>query len=203
LSLNIQRFEQEKLNMKRYLFGLIGLALFGASFLIGQTPAFGGESCCPEAGCKTCGDGCGNACCPSCGCKLVPVCNIKCETKKEAIHKYCCTCKDICIPRVTPICQSGECCENGCDGCCRVREIHKLVIHPATKEHQVRVCTVSWTCPRCGSNAPATIPSVAPAAPAAPTAPVPAPGARRLPPPPKTTDIAPLPEDTRMAGAGF
>ena len=64
--------------MKRYLCGLIGLALFGASSLIGQTRPSGvnravrklraaAEAAC-NAGCN-CGDnGCCD-CCPRCGCQ--------------------------------------------------------------------------------------------------------------------------------------
>src|SRR5271157_4994106 len=99
--------------MKKYLVGLIGLAFFGASSLVGQTLAFGGESCCAEATCNAgcnCGDnGCCHVC-PRCGCGLEPVCHPTCETKKETIHKYCCKCKDICIPGVTRI---GERCDGG------------------------------------------------------------------------------------------
>ena len=95
--------------MKRYLVGLIGLALLGASPLSGQSCAFGGRSrlraqagC--NGGCNVCNGGC-NACCdccPHCGCKLVPVCQITCTTKKTTEHEYCCACKEICIPGVTP-----------------------------------------------------------------------------------------------------
>ncbi|MGA2255080.1 MAG: hypothetical protein ABSG53_10495 [Thermoguttaceae bacterium] len=201
--------------MKRYLFGLIGLAFIGAGSLIGQTLAFGGEAaCCPEAACNFCGNGCHNGCgdcCPRYGCKLVPVCQITCTTKKTAEHKYCCACKDICIPGVTPICGRCDNCDTGnnggqdcCDCRCRVREVHKLVVHPVTKETPARVCTVQWVCPNCSGNgsAPTLAPSVAPAAPL-PAAPPPPPSTNRLPPPPKTTDIAPLPGEIGMARAGF
>jgi hypothetical protein len=76
------------------------------------------------------------------------------------------------------------------------------VIHPVTKEKQVRGCTVTWTCAHCGSSATTSIPSMAPAAPDTPV-PAPAPNANRLPPPPKTTETAPLPQDVRTAQAAF
>ncbi len=225
--------------MKKYLMGLIGLAAFGASSLIGQTLALGADSCCAEAtcsagcncGCNACGNG---ACdiCPHCGCKMCPVCQIGCTTKKETTHGYCCVCKPMCVPGVTPIlgrcdgcnnCNDGNSasatgcaagcgdpgCQDGCDCRCRVHEVSKLVIHPQTKETQVRTCTVQWVCPKCGAcggECGATAaPSAAPAAPGPTTAPAPAPapGANRLPPAPKTTNYAPLPENIRMAGASF
>ena len=226
--------------MKKYLMGLIGLAAFVAGSLIGQTLAFGGDSCCAEASCSAgcnCGcNACGNeACdiCPRCGCKMCPVCQIGCTTKKETTHGYCCVCKPMCVPAVTSIfgcnncdgngaCANGSCatggaagcggcdpgCQDGCDCRCRVHEVSKLVIHPQTKETQVRTCTVQWVCPKCGACGGecggTAAPSVAPAA-TGPTAapPAPAPAANRLPPPPKTTDYAPLPENIRMAGASF
>jgi hypothetical protein len=219
--------------MNRYLFGLIGLAAFGASSLIGQTLAFGGDACGPEAACNAgCNGGC-NACdyCPRCGCKLVPVCQMTCTTKTETTHKYSCLCKDLCVPGVTPMfgrcdngdncgnsaacsggCATGACdpacggCQDSCDCNCRVYEVHKLVIHPVTKETPVRTCTVLWTCPNCSNAASCGTggaPGMAPAAPGPTTAPAPAPPANRLPPPPKVTDVAPSPEDIRMARAGF
>ena len=142
--------------MNRYLAGLIGLAVIGASSLVGGALAFGGEAaCCPAAACNDgCNCGCNDACdrCPRCGCKLVPVCQIGCTTKSETTHKYTCVCKEICVPAVTPIFGGCESCENcgacatGCaacdpagtscqDGCnCRIHEVHKLVVHPVTKE---------------------------------------------------------------------
>jgi hypothetical protein len=208
--------------MNRYLAGLIGLAVIGASSLVGGALAFGGEAaCCPAAACNDgCNCGCNDACdrCPRCGCKLVPVCQIGCTTKSETTHKYTCVCKEICVPAVTPIFGRCESCENcgacatgcaacdpagtGCqDGCnCRIHEVHKLVVHPVTKETPVRTCTVVWTCPNCSNCGTTAVPSVAPAVPG-PAAP--APNANRLPPPAKTTGITPLPEDIRMAGKGL
>jgi hypothetical protein len=161
---------------------------------------------------------------------MEPVCHPTCETKKETVHKYCCKCKDICIPGVTPICQSGSaCCDNsgangsggatgcatcdpcqdGCDCRCRVRTVHKLMVCPETKEHCVKGCTVTWACPHCGDcgsgcGEATAVPSVAPATPG-PTAPAPAPAPKtdRLPPAPKTTNLAPMPENIRVAGAGY
>ncbi len=221
--------------MKRFLIGLIGLAAFGASSLIGQTLAYGGESCCAEAACcpeAGCNGGYNGGCkdcsryCPRCGCRLEPVCNPTCETKKETVHKYCCKCKDLCIPGVTPCgCHGGECCDNngacnggcatGCDPCekgcgdcrCRVIEVHKLMVCPVTKEHCVRGCTVTWACPKCGDccgGCDALPPTNAvPAAPgkAAP-APAPAPNSNTAPPPPKVTSTSAI-EEVGTAQAGF
>jgi hypothetical protein len=135
--------------------------------------------------CNACCD-----CCPHCGCRLEKVCHIYCTTKKVVEYKYCCECKDICIPGVTPLlkgccgnCQS--CCEGG--HCC-ARETHKLLKYPVTKEVPVRQCTVEWVCPNCSGSGQA--PSEAPAAPA------PAVQPRQRPstplPPPRTTE-APIP----------
>ena len=105
--------------------------------------------------------------CLCCGCKLVPVCNITCVPKTTTEHKYCCKCKEICIPGVSHPgegCEHcGECgaCDGGCNACdpckqgcqdggnchCRVREIHKLMVCPVTKETHVKQCTVQWVCP--------------------------------------------------------
>ena len=158
--------------MKRYSFGLIGLAVLVASSLMGQTFVLGGESCRAEAGCSDC--------CSQCGCRLVPVCHISCTTKKVTEYKYVCKCEDLCVPGVTPICKkcrscetSGECaaaCDNGCeDGCCghcKIHEVHKLAKYPVTKEVPVRKCTVEWVCPHCNCHGNC-------AAEAAPSAPVP------------------------------
>jgi len=231
--------------MTRYLFGL--LAILGASSLLAQSSAQGGQSgCCPEpgccstagcatagcatAGCETAGcNACNNCngcnacdCCPRCGCKLVPVCQMGCTTKTETIHKYCCACKDICIPGPTRLCDRGGdacnggesgCCANGggengcCDngGCnCRVRTVHKLVVCPEKKEHCVRTCTVAWTCPNCGCGVDQGGAVVTPPAPVKPAPAAPAPNPQRLPPAPKTTDAAPLPpEIAHHGGSGF
>lgn len=214
----------------KYLLPTLGLALLWGIALAGQAQA--GE-CCATAGCEaSCGNGgceAGCDCCPRCGCKLVPSCQMGCDIKKTTEHKYCCTCKPICIPGVTRLgerCEScnesgacgacGACqtCNNGCDnGCgdccdcrCRVHEVHKLMVCPESKEHSVRKCTVVYVCPNCsgcGGCGTTAAPAVAPAAPGpgAP-APAPAPNANRLPPPPKTTSIA-VPESFRTAQAGF
>ena len=190
--------------MKRYLLGLIGLAVLGGSPLWAD-PCGNAAVCGVEAGCN---------CCPRCGCKLVPACQATCDTKKETTHEYCCARKEICIPRVTPICQggrgcddSGGCvagcdtgssnnrCEDSCAGRCRVREVHKLMIHPVTKEVPVRKYSVAWTCPNCG-NCGSCESTAAPAAvPVAPSPASPAPSPKRLPPPPKTTQAAPVPSE--------
>jgi hypothetical protein len=191
--------------MKTFLIGLIGLGAIAATALLGQMPAFGGESaCCPATAGNACCD-----CCPNCGCRLVPVCQMTCTPKKTTTNKYSCVCKDICIPAVTRMCDGHDgcnsCCQSCNEGCCRVREVHKLVIHPVTKETQVRGCTVQWTCPNCGGRGPCTensVPSVSPM-PASPAAPVPLPSTRGLPPAPKVTDGPALPENIRMAGTGF
>jgi hypothetical protein len=178
--------------MKRYLLGLIGLAVFGASLLIGRTLAFGGESRCVEAvGCPEAGCNGSNGCCPQCGCRLVAVCHTSCTTKKVTEYKYVCKCEDMCVPGVTPICKkcqscenSGECavagdtcnngCQEGCGGRCLVREVHKLTKYPVTKDVPVRKCTVEWVCPQCdchgncaeGAAPSAPMPSSAPVPPA-------------------------------------
>jgi hypothetical protein len=195
--------------MTRFFIGLIGLAIFAAGSLAGQTSVQGGETGCCEQGCpqgcpECCGNGCGNGCCdrcPRCGCCMEPVCHMTCDTKKETVHKYCCTCKWICLPPVTPACGCKQCdnSNNNCEdcGCCQIRKVHKLVVYPTTKETPITKCTVLWTCPKCGYGpcgdgvaAPGT--TVQPPAPA-PTMPAPAPAKEpsRLPPPPKTTDAAP------------
>jgi hypothetical protein len=224
--------------MNRYLFGLIGLTAFGLSSLMGESLAFGGGSCCPEPTCcpeAGCNGGCNGGCdcdhyCPRCGCRLEACCHPTCETKKETVHKYCCKCKEICIPGVTPICcaNKGGCCDNsgacngGCttacdpcnDGCCdggnchcRLHCVHKLMVCPQTKEHCVRGCTVTYTCPHCGdccNGGCATLPAtnVVPAAPGQ-TAPAAAPApATKLPPPPKVTSTSAI-EEIGTAQAGF
>ncbi len=192
--------------MTRYVLGSIGLAVFAAGSLLVQSPACGEEAgCCPTAGC--CGQGCGDGCCkpfcercPRCGCNLQPVCQVTCDTKKETIHKYGCTCKYICLPPVTPICgKCNECCENNGNCCekdchCMIRAVNKLLICPATKETPVKKCTVCWVCPSCGCQC--DVGTVAPAAPAGSSVPAPAPAPapqQQLPPPPKTTEVVPLP----------
>ena len=177
--------------MTKYVLPTLGLALLWGVAFLGRANA--GD--CGSAGCATsCNTGCQACdCCPHCGCKLVPVCQMTCMTKKTTEHKYCCKCKDICIPGVTRLgercegCENcggcangcGACdpCNNGCQDCgdcrCRVREVHKLMVCPVTKEHCVRACTVQWACPNCGNcgGCGATpAPSMTPAAPG-PTAP--------------------------------
>ena len=46
-------------------------------------------------------------------------------------------------------CAACDPCNSGCqEGCnCKIYEIHKLVVHPVTKETQVKTCTVVWTAP--------------------------------------------------------
>jgi hypothetical protein len=198
--------------MMKYLFGLIGLALLGASPVLGQTPACG---CAAPGGCAACGAqaGCDGACkgcsqcdedckcCPHCGCKLVPVCHPYCETKTTTKHDYCCHCKDHCVP-------GPEHCRKDCDGCCQeecnhccIREIHKLAIIPVCEEEQVRKCKVEWVCPRCTAHASASAPVIVTPAPAGPAPVIPAnpPGIHMAPPyipgPTKTTDSAPMPGD--------
>jgi hypothetical protein len=199
--------------MKRYLSGLIGLAIIGASSLMGQSLAFGGEccgteaACCGNGGCPSCCEngGCHGRCecCPQCGCKLEPVCQITCTTKKTPEHQYCCGCKEICVPGVARICDKCDSCNNGCqDECdcrCRIHEVHKLKVFTVTKETPVRQCTVQWVCPNCSraSGQPVADPVVTPPSPAPVT---PAPSMNRLPPPPKTTSAPTTPDDIRMAG---
>ena len=216
--------------MTKYLLPTVGLALLWGVAFLGQAPtaAKAGEAgCCGTAGCACGNSGCQACCdcCPHCGCKLVPACQITCTTKKTTEHKHCCTCKDICIPGVTRIgqrcegcdncggcangCSACDPCNNGCQDCCdcrcRVREVHKLMVCPATKETPVRACTVKWVCPNCshcGGCEATSAPTVSPPAAPGPTAPPPAPSSSKLPPP-RTTDVAPLPEDLRTAGAGY
>ena len=92
-------------------------------------PSRGGEPTCNG---ETNGVACGDSVCPHCGCRLVPVCHVYCTTKKVTEYKYACTCEDICIPGVTPLCKKGRSCEssgacagdtnaNGCQECCAGR----------------------------------------------------------------------------------
>jgi hypothetical protein len=145
-----------------------------------------------QGGGPTCGAKAQNACCgstcPHCGCRLVPVCHTYCTTNKVTEYKYCCACEDICIPGVTPLCNkcrscetSGGCagtgdtcnngCQEGCGGRCLVREPHKLVKFPVTKEVPVKKCTVEWVCPHCDCQGNCTQ-RVAPSSPVPPSAPV-------------------------------
>ncbi|MGD0897352.1 MAG: hypothetical protein ABR915_05910 [Thermoguttaceae bacterium] len=189
--------------MNRYLFGLIGIALLGASPLLGQTATCGGEGACSTgSGCNACCD-----CCPHCGCKLVPQCHIYCTTKKVTEYKYTCCCEDKCL--LCPSCRCSKCCDNcagsggcatggdtsnnGCQECCgkcKVCEVKKLIKCPCVKEVPVRQCTVEWVCPKCGNCGEGGSTSAPAAAPSAP-----APG---LPPPPKSTGLAP-----RLSGSGL
>jgi hypothetical protein len=214
--------------MKRYLYGLLGLAAIAASSLLSQNLALGGGASCGEAGCNS-GCGCQKGhYCPHCGCRLEPVCQPTCTTKTETMHKYCCACKDICIPGVQHLgckggcggescggCESG-CCAGGCDPCkkdcgdcrCVVKTVHKLLVCPETKEHCVRGCTVTWACPKCGecgSECGGCGGGPAPAAPSqgAPApAPAPAPNGSKLPPAPKVTSTSAI-EIIGTAQAGF
>lgn len=197
--------------MKRYVLGLLGLAVLGATSQAGRNMAFGNESgcaqpaCCAEPGCDGCCHGC-----PRCGCKLVPVCHPTREKKQETKHEFSMKCKDLCIPHVTPCryagkcgtcggeCGGGDCCNHGCssgsnEGCC-VRQVRKLVIHPVTKEHCVRACYVTWRCAHCGycGNDGCCEASAAPAAPVPPSIVPPAP---KPPAPPKTTKATPRPSE--------
>ena len=201
--------------MTKYSLTTLGFALMWGVAFLAQAPATakaGEAGCCGAAGCAAGGNCGGNACCdycPRCGCKLVPVCHPTCETKKTTVHKFCCNCKEICVPGVTRVCGACENCNdsgNGgqdcCDCRCRVHEVHKLMVCPATKEHCVRGCTVEWVCPNgCGCQS-VSAPGAAPAAPG-PAAPAPAPSTNRLPPPPRTTDVAPLPQDVQSAATGY
>jgi hypothetical protein len=176
-----------------------------------------GAGCC-ERGCHHGGI----ACCPRCGCSLVPVCHTWCEPKTTSIHNHGCVCEEICIPGVSRCgegCGDHPCCgkcEGGCNACnscptcnagnggaggdegcgchCRVREIHKLVIYPATKCSSVKKCSVEWVCPQCHATCPcseggATIQNAQPAP--APQKPM-IPAAPRLPVK-QTSNVAPLP----------
>ena len=168
--------------MTKYSLPTVGLALLWGVAFLGQAPAKAGEASCGcnagcascgcEAGCASCGckGGCGDCdnCCPHCGCKLVPVCQITCTMKKTTIHEHCCKCKEICIPGIAPLCHgcdACDCCNSGCktecDCHCRVREVHKLMVCPVTKETPVRECTVQWVCPKCsqGNFAPSVTPA--------------------------------------------
>lgn len=201
--------------MTKYVLPTLGLALLWGVAFFGQAQAGAAECCgtaCCETACQACCD-----CCPHCGCKLVPVCQITCTTKKTTEHKYCCACKEICIPGVSRIGQGCENCGNGCgtcdpcnngcqDGCdcrCRVREVHKLMVCPVSKEKPVRECTVQWVCPNCNNCGGCGATAAPAAAPAAPGPAAPAPNAPRLPPPPKTTQAAPTIEDVGTAQSGF
>jgi hypothetical protein len=174
--------------MKRYLLGLIGLALLGGVPLrAGECGCDGKQSCDPSS-----------HCCPQCGCCMVPVCHTFTTAKKTTVYKLSCSCETVCIPGVSPPCRRCECCDGSAKGgdscqeecgCCRVREIHKLVKCPVTKEECVKKCTVEWTCPKCGKcGACETTSAPAGASPATP-----APTAAPLRIVPKTTSLAPLP----------
>ena len=210
--------------MKRYLYGLLGLAAIAAISLVSQGLAFGGEGCCGEAACN---GGCGcheGRCCPHCGCRLEPVCQPTCKTKTETVHKYCCECKDICIPGIEHLgckggccgekcgacggqcggCESG-CCAGGCDPCkkgsgvcgdcrCTVKTVHKLMVCPEAKEHCVRACTVSWVCPKCGACGGECG--------GCGVGPAPAPNGNKLPPAPKVTSTSAI-EIIGTAQVGF
>jgi hypothetical protein len=180
---------KDKRAMNKYFTGLLGAALCGVALLLAQTAY---ADC--GGGCGSgCGSQCDNHCCPRCGCPMTPQCHLGCEMKKVTDYKYCCKCKDICIPGVTPCLGRGDCCEP-CVKCC-VRTVHELVKIPVTKEVPTRTSSVTWFCPRC-QPCPVEGGSAAPQA--APTAPVP-PAPRALPPippaPPKSTGLAPLPAD--------
>jgi hypothetical protein len=148
--------------MTKYFLRITGLALLWSVPFLGQAPtaATADDAMC----CK---------CCPHCGCRLVPVCHICCDTKKVTEYKYSCTCDEICIPGVTPLCHH---CEEGCGGRCAIHESRKLVKYPVTKEVPVRKCTVEWTCPQCGhqgNGAEDASPSAPPTPPSAPAPPAP------------------------------
>ena len=185
--------------MTRFFIGLIGLAIFAAAWLAGQSSVRGAEtSCCEQGACPSggCPQGC-NGCgcsdrCPRCGCCMEPTCHMYCDVKKETIHKYGCTCKWICLPPVTPVC-GRDCCDNQqsneCE-CCQIRCVHKLLVCPTPKETPVKKCVVLWTCPKCGYG-PCGDGAPAPATPA-PSSPAPATEPSHLPPPPKVTGTAPV-----------
>ncbi len=126
--------------MRKYLIGLIGLALLGSVPALGQAPCgpatcglqtCGPTTCGPTAcarrltcapttcgaatcgaynGCGTCCEKCCDKCCPSCGCRLVPVCHVYCAPKTVVEHKYTCRCEEVCIP-------GPSCCCKGCGNC--------------------------------------------------------------------------------------
>jgi len=205
--------------MLKYCFGLIGLALLGASPLLGPSVARGGDAACgggaagAQAGCngacEGCSDpdGCGcHKCCPQCGCCLVPVCHPYCEPKTITKHEYCCHCKDICVPGPEHCCKDCDgCCHEDC-GKCLVRQVHKLATIPCSHQECVRKCKVEWVCPRCNGQATGAAPVMGTPTPAAPAPEIPAtsPGpnvAPPLPPPApiKTTEAAPQPPDLSTA----
>jgi hypothetical protein len=69
---------------------------------------------------------------------------------------------------------------------------------PVTKEVPVRECTVEWVCPncsKCGHCGSTEAPTTSPVAPS-PVSPAPLPRTQQpLPPPPRTTYVAPLPAE--------
>ena len=194
----------------------------GCEAACGNGGCQGCSDCCPRCGCKLV-PVCQMGCAPKketiheycCKCKDICIpgvtrvgdcrpCSDKCGSgcnACEACDKGCKACE---------ACDKG--CNNGCGDCddcrCRVRQIHKLVVCPVTKEHSVRTCTVQWTCPNCGgccggceSGSPA---NVAPAAPGSTApAPAPAPSSNKLPPAPKMTDVLPLPGGLQTVQVGF
>jgi hypothetical protein len=192
--LGLGPFSKETISMLKHLVGMIGLAL-----ALGAGPLMAGDgACCGNAGSSACNTVCGHngiKCCPLCGCSLVPVCHACCAPKTTTMHKHGCVCEEICIPGVSR-CGDHPCsgkCEGGCNSCatgnnggdegcgchCRVREIHKLVIYPATKCSSVKKCSVEWVCPQCsnqcaaasGDSMESAKPAVAPQKPAIPRAP--------------------------------
>ncbi len=190
--------------MRKYLVGLIGLALLGAGPVLGQTPTGGCAACGAQAGCDGACSGCSQCdesckCCPHCGCKLVPVCHPYCEPKTITKHEYCCHCKDHCVPGPEHCCKDCDgCCHEECCHCC-IREIHKLAIIPVSHQEPVRKCTVEWVCPRCNAQASAAPVMATPAPAVAPNPPSPHLAPPAIPAPAKTTDSAPLPRDLGAA----
>ena len=169
--------------MTRYCLPIVTLAWLVSGLPLAVTDVQAGDAmCCGPAACQSSCD-----CCPQCGCRLQPVCNTCCETKRTTEYKLGAVCETICIPGITRLCERcgscGQCgeCAGACEGCgdhCRVRNVHKLVKTPVTKEVPVKTCTVEWVCPhcsRCCEGTPAATPTPAPST----TAPAPSP--RKLP----------------------
>ena len=105
--------------MTKYLLPTLGLALLWGSRLPRAGPHGSprrATRCCGTAGCEA---GCGNTGCAGV-LRLLPALRLQtgsrlpvtCTTKKTTEHKYCCTCKEICIPGVTRIGERCEGCEN-------------------------------------------------------------------------------------------
>ena len=141
--------------MKRCLLGLMGAVVLGGFVLFGELLSV--DAAWPGLPCHgTNRNTEGESRCFRCESVMVPICQICYTMKKETKYKYCCVADTICIPSVTPLCEKGDCPPEGncqgpknCPGACCIRDVHKLVKFPVTREVPVRQCNLLWVCPRC------------------------------------------------------